>query len=59
MHYPVPPHRTGAYSALDLGPFPLTERLAERTLSLPLYPQLAPTAVDAVCDALAAAPVPA
>jgi dTDP-3-amino-3,4,6-trideoxy-alpha-D-glucose transaminase len=42
IHYPVPPHLSGAYADLDLprGSFPVTERLADATLSLPIYPQL-------------------
>jgi dTDP-4-amino-4,6-dideoxygalactose transaminase len=56
VHYPVPPHLCGAYAQLDVeaGAFPVTERLSRQTLSLPLFPQLAPEAVDAVCAALAA-----
>ena len=44
IHYPVPPHLSGAYADLDLprGSFPVTERLADATLSLPIYPQLDP-----------------
>jgi dTDP-4-amino-4,6-dideoxygalactose transaminase len=52
VHYPVLPHRSGAYrEAWGGGSFPVAERLAARTLSLPLYPQLAP----ADCEAVAAA----
>ena len=42
IHYPIPPHRSAAYAELGLGPgsFPVTERLAKTTLSLPMYPQL-------------------
>ncbi|WP_371372009.1 DegT/DnrJ/EryC1/StrS family aminotransferase [Sporomusa aerivorans] len=42
IHYPVPPHLSGAYRSLGFGPgdFPLTERLANEVLSLPMGPQL-------------------
>lgn len=42
IHYPIPPHRQGAYDNLGLksGSFPLAERLADEVLSLPMYPQL-------------------
>lgn len=40
VHYPVPPHRQGAYSGFFSRPFPFTERLHQEVLSLPLYPGL-------------------
>jgi dTDP-3-amino-3,4,6-trideoxy-alpha-D-glucose transaminase len=44
IHYPVPPHLSGAYAdaGMPRGSFPVTERLADTTLSLPMYPQLDP-----------------
>ena len=40
IHYPVPPHLQKAYSELGYqkGDFPIAEKIAEQTLSLPLYP---------------------
>jgi dTDP-4-amino-4,6-dideoxygalactose transaminase len=54
VHYPVPPHLSGAYSDLGMrrGSFPVTERLANATLSLPLYPQLDPKRCAAVGEAV-------
>lgn len=42
IHYPVPPHRQEAYQHMGWreGQFPISERMAERTLSLPLFPGL-------------------
>ena len=42
IHYPVPPHRQPAYAELGYGPgsFPLSERLADEVLSLPMGPHL-------------------
>ncbi len=42
IHYPVPIHLQPAYAELGHGPdsFPHTERLARRTVSLPMYPEL-------------------
>lgn len=39
IHYPVPPHLAEAYKGLghNIGDFPMTERLAEMILSLPLF----------------------
>lgn len=40
IHYPVPPHLQPAYQQLGFraGQFPIAERLAESSLSLPLWP---------------------
>jgi dTDP-4-amino-4,6-dideoxygalactose transaminase len=42
IHYPVPLHLTEAYKPLsyDNGSFPVTERVAEKLLSLPMFPEL-------------------
>jgi len=42
LHYPVPIHLQDAYRdrGVPRGSFPITERTAERLLSLPMYPEL-------------------
>jgi dTDP-4-amino-4,6-dideoxygalactose transaminase len=41
IHYPIPPHLTGAYAAGFAGrPLPVAERLADEVLSLPIGPHL-------------------
>jgi dTDP-4-amino-4,6-dideoxygalactose transaminase len=42
IHYPIPIHLQAAYRDLALGPgaFPHAERLAQESLSLPMYPEL-------------------
>ena len=42
VHYPIPIHMQAAYASLGYkaGDLPVTERLAERVLSLPMYPEL-------------------
>lgn len=40
VHYPTPPHRSGAYAADYPSPLPVTESLAASVLSLPISPQL-------------------
>jgi len=56
IHYPVPPHLSGAYADQGFirGSFPITEALAETVLSLPIGPHLAPEAASAVIEALRA-----
>jgi dTDP-4-amino-4,6-dideoxygalactose transaminase len=55
IHYPVPVHMQPAYQgkiALGPGGLPNTERAAKSVLSLPLFPQLADSDVDAVIAAV-------
>lgn len=42
IHYPIPPHLQGAYSALGYakGAFPIAERLHREVLSLPIFPSM-------------------
>ncbi len=50
IHYPVPVHRQEAYRQLNLRPgsFPITERLADELLSLPMFPELTTAQLDQV-----------
>jgi dTDP-4-amino-4,6-dideoxygalactose transaminase len=52
IHYPIPIHRTEAYA--DLGPpeLPVTERLADSILSLPMFPGMADDELDRIVDAV-------
>jgi dTDP-4-amino-4,6-dideoxygalactose transaminase len=54
VHYPVPAHLQPAYAHLNVrrGSLPVTERLADEELSLPLYPELPVDQVDEVAAAL-------
>ncbi|HTV86709.1 MAG TPA: DegT/DnrJ/EryC1/StrS family aminotransferase [Dyella sp.] len=51
VHYPVPPHRQPAYASLLGVQLPLTERLHEEVLSLPIGPTLREDEVDRVIAA--------
>jgi dTDP-4-amino-4,6-dideoxygalactose transaminase len=54
-HYRVPVHRHGGYAGRVVVPsegLPVTERLAERVLSLPVYPELADADADRVIAAV-------
>jgi dTDP-4-amino-4,6-dideoxygalactose transaminase len=52
IHYPIPIHRQKAYLqiASDPSQYPVTERLADRILSLPIYPELANGQIDYVAN---------
>jgi len=54
IHYPVPCHLQGAYTAFGQGlnSLPITERAAREILSLPMYPELSPAEAEQVIDAL-------
>ena len=54
IHYPVPPHLSGAYATDQwaCGSFPIAEKLADTALSLPLGPHLTAAAVDLVFNSL-------
>jgi dTDP-4-amino-4,6-dideoxygalactose transaminase len=51
VHYPVPPHRQPAYPGLQGLSLPVTERLHDEVLSLPMGPTLSADAVERVIDA--------
>jgi dTDP-4-amino-4,6-dideoxygalactose transaminase len=50
IHYPIPVHLQEAYADLGYGAgdFPHSERAAREVLSLPMYPELTPAAIDQV-----------
>ena len=56
-HYPRPLYREPAFGAgrLPLGTCPEAERACAESISLPLYPRLAPESIDRICDVVLAA----
>jgi dTDP-4-amino-4,6-dideoxygalactose transaminase len=52
IHYPIPPHLQKCFKSLGYqrGDFPLTERIADTALSLPLWPGMEEEQVMYVCD---------
>lgn len=54
IHYPVPIHLQKPYKQLGhkRGQFPVTEKKAQRVLSLPLYPELTMQEVKYTCQAI-------
>ena len=57
IHYPIPLHLQPAFAdrGQDRGTFPIAERLADRMLSLPMFPELTDEQIDRVCNCLAEA----
>jgi dTDP-4-amino-4,6-dideoxygalactose transaminase len=55
VHYPVPVHRTDAYAHLGLHPgsLPVAESMAQRVCSLPLFPGLDDSQIQAIGAAAA------
>ena len=51
FHYPIPVHLQPAFRYLGFarGSFPVAERIAQRTLSLPLFPEMTEDQFDHVC----------
>lgn len=56
IHYPVPVHLQKAYASKHWKPgdFPLTEQLAGRILSLPIFPGVTGEQIQHVCDTIKA-----
>ena len=56
VHYPIPIHLQPAYSSLGYkrGDLPVTESLAERALSLPMFPELSDEQIGRVAEVLTA-----
>lgn len=54
IHYPIPPHLQRAYADLGYGPgrFPLSERLAQEVVSLPMCPAQTDEQTEYVIDAV-------
>lgn len=60
IHYPIPIHRSSAYSHLLSGedPAPTASALAGEVLSLPLFPSIAQEQIDRVAASLLCSPEP-
>ena len=54
VHYPIPIHLQPAYASLGYkhGDLPVTEELAERVLSLPMFAELSDEQIDRVAEAV-------
>ena len=52
IHYPIPPHNQGAYSASYDMSFPITEIIHNEVLSLPISPVLEWNKIEVICECL-------
>lgn len=54
IHYPIPLHLQEAYSHLGMkkGDFPVSEKLADRQMSLPVFPEMTDEQIEGVVAAL-------
>ncbi len=51
-HYPLPIHKQKAYAACNGMSMPVSERLADTLVSLPLHPGMSEDEVERVCDVI-------
>jgi len=58
LHYPKAVHQQPCYEKLDVpaGSLPITELLASRVISLPMYPEIRPEQIEFVCDQIRSFP---
>ena len=52
IHYPVPCHKAGAYSEQNHLSFPITEKLSDQIISLPIGPHLSDPQVEYVVETI-------
>jgi dTDP-4-amino-4,6-dideoxygalactose transaminase len=53
IYYPVPLHQQKVFADITVGQhFPVTESVAARCVSLPIYPELSDAAVDEICGVI-------
>lgn len=54
IHYPIPPHLQGAYRHLNYrkGSFPIAEKLARTSISLPIFPEMSDAQIEYVISTI-------
>ena len=50
IHYPIPPHKQQAYKEMNHLSFPITEKIHEEVLSLPISPAVEAKEIQTVID---------
>ena len=52
IHYPIPPHKQGAYTEFVKISYPVTEEIHKTILSLPISPVMTKEEVKSVVEAI-------
>jgi dTDP-4-amino-4,6-dideoxygalactose transaminase len=52
IHYPIPCHRQPAFESFPRGDVRVAEKAATEILSLPMFPHMADTSIDLICEVL-------
>ena len=52
IHYPIPPHKQNAYNAWNSKEFPLTEKIHNQALSLPISPVMEEKEIEKVVEVI-------
>lgn len=52
VHYPIPPHKQKAYKALNKMSFPITEKIHDEVLSLPIFSSLTEIQLNSIVEVL-------
>lgn len=52
VHYPIPPHKQHCYRFMNNLSFPVTERIHNEEVSLPLYPELEESEITFIVDSI-------
>jgi dTDP-4-amino-4,6-dideoxygalactose transaminase len=52
IHYPIPPHKQKAYSEWSNDSYPISEKIHEQIISLPIGPVMKPKDVETVCNVI-------
>lgn len=52
IHYPIPPHKQDAYNEWNSLSFPITEKIHDEVLSLPMSPSLTEKEIEKIIDVL-------
>ena len=49
IHYPIPPHKQHAYAELNNDSYPISEKIHQQIISLPISPVMSPDDIETVC----------
>ncbi|MDI3483309.1 MAG: hypothetical protein PWQ88_1180 [Candidatus Methanomethylophilaceae archaeon] len=52
IHYPLPVHKQPAFDGYFEGVYPVSERVSQQTISLPMFPSLSEEEVRTVCESI-------